>query len=51
MKALQKKDKNTLAAFNHKCWGFRLQNLSGIAYQAAFYLDELDSIPKHKKIN
>jgi len=50
MKALQQKDKNTLAAFNHKCWGFRPQNLSGIGYQAAFYLEKPESLAYHREV-
>mgnify|MGYP005847264231 CR=1 FL=1 len=50
MNALQKGDSHTLAAFEEGFWGFRPQNLDGLAYQSAFYLDKKENLAEHKKI-
>ena len=50
MKALQQKDKNTLEAFHQGFWGFRPQNLGGLAYQSAFYLDKPESLDYHQEV-
>jgi hypothetical protein len=41
MKALQEKDKDTLAAFQNRCWGFKPKNHTGMSFQAAFYIQEM----------
>jgi len=50
MNALQQKDKKTMEAFHQGFWGFRPQNLSGIAYQAAFYLEKPESLAYHQEV-
>lgn len=49
MQALQHKDKDTLEAFQYRCWGFKPKN-SYTSYQAAFDVKEVSDIPEQKQI-
>ena len=50
MRALQRKDPFTLAAFNEGFWGFRNPGSSRINYQAAYDLEEYDDIIYQKEV-
>lgn len=51
LQALQNNDKDTLAAFNEKCWGFKPKSNIGSSYQAAFHVENLSKdIPVHNEI-
>lgn len=46
LRMLQKKDEHTMAAFNERCWGVKVNSTPfGINYQAAFDLESKNDLP------
>ena len=50
MRQLRLKDKNTLVAFEQKCWGYANANKYGIDYQAAFDLEFASDLLYQEKV-
>lgn len=50
MRQLRLKDKNTLVAFEQKCWGYANANKYGIDYQAAFDLEFASDLIYQEKV-
>lgn len=50
LRDLQKRNKQTMEAFNHKCWGYANENKLGIDYQAAFDLEYKREISYQKQV-
>ena len=50
MRALQKKEKNTVIAFNEGTWGFSNVHPLGISYQAAFELEHFSDLENQRLI-
>lgn len=50
MRALQRSDKNTVAAFKEECWGIANYHPFNLNYQAAFDLEKKSDILEQKKV-
>jgi hypothetical protein len=50
MRALQRRDKNTRAAFDERCWGFNNDHPLDISYQAAFELEYFSDLESQKEV-